>query len=209
MNKNLEPLNERERNINWEEVEHKIAIICNKFNNIDSRYRDDLAQELRIHAFYKSDDYYDLTRKAIDFWRTLQVKVMPEIPYLDLELIGGIKSDAYEELEFNSLIDAIRKGIKSPEFTATDEIKDLASDILDIVLLDITGGDAKAKKRDAVTYKPYHNQRISCSYLWEVMGDEIGSVNYKRIRKALKFLESVIQTLAEKGVIVIDEAYRE
>ena len=62
MNKFLEPIDENERNIDWEDVETKISIICRKFDNISSRYQDDLAQELRIHASYISDDYYDLQR---------------------------------------------------------------------------------------------------------------------------------------------------
>lgn len=210
MSKRLKPISEAERNINWEEVEHKIAIICNKFNNIESRYRDDLAQELRIHAFYISDDYYDLTRKAIDFWRTLQVRVIPEVPYFDLEILGGVKQDD-TSAHFHEMVRKIFERLDSVEiyelYQVDSEIQDLARKILDIILDDLIDRDPQVKVREYKKYKPYHNERISCSYLWEVMGDDVGSVNYKKIRKAMKLLESVVIELATYGEIEIDEYY--
>lgn len=207
MSKRIRPISEAERNINWEEVEHKIAIICNKFNNIESRYKDDLAQELRIHAFYISDDYYDLTRKAIDFWRTLQVRVIPEVPYFDLEILGGIKQDD-TSVYFNEMVHKISDRLSSEGSDKIDpEIKNLASEIFEVILDDLIDREPKVQVREYKKYKPYHNQRISCSYLWEVMGEDVGSINYKKIRKAMKFLETVVKELALDGEIEIDAFY--
>lgn len=206
MNKNLQPINEKDRNINWEEVEYKISIICNKFNNIESRYKDDLAQELRIHAYYISDDYYDLTRKAIDFWRTMQVRVMPEVPYFDLELLGGMKADE-TNVEFVELVSKISNVLKSKKDSVDEDIRLLAAEIFEVILDDLIDREPKIAIREYQKYKPYHNQRISCSYLWEVMGEDVGSIEYKKIRRALKYLESVIRNLAISGEIAINSIY--
>lgn len=208
--KRLKPISEAERNINWEEVEHKIAIICNKFSNIESRYKDDLAQELRIHAYYISDDYYDLTRKAIDFWRTFQVRVIPEVPYFDLEILGGIKQDD-TSVCFHEMVCKISARLSSEDiyeiYQVDTTVRDLASDIFEIILDDLIERNPKIQVREYKKYKPYHNERISCSYLWEVMGEDVGSVNYKKIRKAMKLLESVVKELALAGEIEVDDFY--
>lgn len=209
MNKNIKPINENERNIDWDNVEYKISIICNKFRNIDARYKDDLAQELRIHAFYFSDDYYDLTRKAIDFWRTLQVRVMPEVPYIDLELIGGMKYDDFKDVDFSNFVEKIHDEISNSSKKEDEEVRLLAIDIFDVIVDEIVDRGTTVKIREFKKYRPYHNKRISCSYLWEVMGEEVGSINYRKIRKAMKFIEETIIELAKRGEIIIDETYME
>ena len=50
-------------NFDWEDVENKIGIICYRFENLKP-WHEDLAQELRIHAYYVSRNYYDLYRKG-------------------------------------------------------------------------------------------------------------------------------------------------
>lgn len=209
MNKNIQPIDENSRNINWEEVENKIAIICNKFRtSVEERFLDDLAQELRIHAYYKSDDYYDLQRKAIDFWRSLKVNVMPEMPYFDLELVGGTHLQDFGDVEFERFVSLIKKKLTLEMPKKYDnEIRDLAREIFDIILSDVSDGVSRVKIRDWVKYAPYHNKRISCSYLWEVMGDEPGSINYQRIRKAMKMIENIIRELHESGLWDVDERY--
>lgn len=208
MNMKIQAINEEERNINWEEVEWKIAIICNKFRtSVEARYIDDLAQELRIHAYYKSDDYYDLQRKAIDFWRSMRVNVMPEVPYFDLEFIGGIKEDDRSTAEFDALVDLIRDRLNAPvSGKFKNEIRGLAVQIFDIIISDID--DKKTIIiREGVKYAPYHNGRISCSYLWEILGEKPGDVSYSRIRKAVKFIEDTIKELDDKGLWDVDEKY--
>ena len=209
MNKNLKPIDENSRNIDWGEVENKISIICNKFRtSVEERFLDDLAQELRIHAYYKSDDYYDLQRKAIDFWRSLKVNIMPEMPYFDLELVGGIHVQDFNDVEFNKLITLIRDKLsKELPKKYDNEIRELAREIFEIIISDISTEESSVKVRNWVKYSPYHNQRISCSYLWEVMGDEPGSVNYQRIRKAVKMIEETIKNLHESGLWEIDDKY--
>ena len=85
-------------NFDWKEVEDKISIICRKFENLGP-WHEDLAQELRVHAYYVSNNYYDLYRKAIDFWRKVQTKQSPEVPYFDLDILGQVakkEDDMYE-----------------------------------------------------------------------------------------------------------------
>lgn len=210
MNMKIQAINEDERNINWEEVEWKIAIICNKFRtSVESRYIDDLAQELRIHAYYKSDDYYDLQRKAIDFWRSMKVNVMPEVPYFDLEFIGGIREDDHSTAEFDTLVELIKEKLSTPiTGKYNNEIRTLANQIFDIIVSDID--DTRTVIiREGVKYAPYHNERISCSYLWEILGDKPGDIGYQRIRKAVRFIEDIIRELDDKGLWNIDKRYLE
>ena len=209
MRKGIKPINENERNINWEEVENKISIICRKFSNIEPRYMDDLAQELRIHAYYYSDDYYDLQRRAIDFWRTIQRKIMPEVPYFDLELIGGSKLEDYSRVEFDGLVNVLKSELsKDPTSRRKNyerEIQTLAKNVLDIIISDIIPDAPEVDIREGKDYKPYINGRISCSYLWEVMGEDVGSVNYAHIRAAMKYIEKMIIRLSDEGIIDIDK----
>ena len=125
-------------NIDWKEVEEKISLICYRFNNL-SPWHDDLAQELRIHALYVSDNYYDLYRKAIDFWRKLQTKQSPEIPYFDLELIGGTYSSDREALDqLGDIVELIRKELnRTPKNKWEGNRMKLAMRLLDIILEDI------------------------------------------------------------------------
>lgn len=211
MNMKIKAIREEDRNINWEEVEWKIAIICNKFRtSVESRYLDDLAQELRIHAYYKSDDYYDLQRKAIDFWRSMKVNVMPEMPYFDLEFIGGIKEDDHSIAEFDTLVELIKGRLETPcRGRFNNEIRELALQIFDIIVSDIDGKDRRLVVREGVKYAPYHNSRISCSYLWEVLGEEPGAISYQRIRKAVKLIENIVRELDATGLWDVDSKYLE
>ena len=208
MNKFLEPIDENERNIDWEDVETKISIICRKFDNISSRYQDDLAQELRIHAYYISDDYYDLQRKAIDFWRTLQVRVMPEVPFFDLELVGGAKLDDESTVEFENIVSLIRKELAREGKNYYDDLLlQYANKVLDVIVMDIDGSNPSSKTElnlENGTSTPYVNKRISCTYLSEILPD----IHYKSIQKSLKLLEEIVQGLAAMGKISIDEVYQ-
>lgn len=203
-----EELRTNERNIDWEEVEYKITIICNKFStSVESRYIEDLAQELRIHAYYKSDDYYNLQRRAIDFWRSMKVNVMPEMPYFDLEFIGGTKLDDHTDVEFRKLVNLIKGKLNEEVGKAyDDEIRLLAKDVFEVILADLIE-DNKLEIRESEKYAPYHNHRISCSYLWEVLGDYPGEIQYTRIRKALKMIEGIVRDLGMSGVWDIDKKY--
>lgn len=190
------------RNIDWEDVENKISIICRKFSNIDNRFKDDLAQELRIHAYYVSDDYYDLQRKAIDFWRTLTRKVFPEIPYIDLELTAGSMKFNDSEISYQETVKAIRIELSKREYETTNEAKidDLALKILDIIIEDIDGSTLSKETYEAdknISIYKYRNGKINISYL-DLRFPEI---NYKTVSKALSRLREVIEGLSEMGKI--------
>jgi hypothetical protein len=187
-----------EKEIDWEDVENKISMIVRKFNNIDDRYRDDLAQELRIHAYTKSTDFYDLKRKAIDFWRTMQRKVYPEVPTFDLEMVGGSEfDDAQEVCEFDELLSALEVELDREGSVSQMRLNTISREVLDIILEDIQDG-LKTSCFESVTSR-YINGRINCTYLAE----RLPEINYKMIRKALKNLEDILGGLmAMRGIIV-------
>lgn len=181
-----EPVNGGQGEINWDEVEQKISILVRKFCNIDYRYRDDLAQELRLHAMLKSDSFYDLQRKAIDFWRTIQRRVYPEVPFIDLELVGGSYRDKAEEVaEFGDLLQSIRKELSREGTVAQVRLNAISSDILDIILEDIQDGKAEVDEE----LHRYIGGRINCTYLAKRLPD----VHYKMIRKAVKNLGEILE----------------
>ena len=194
--------NTTDRNIDWEDVENKISIICRKFSNIDARFRDDLAQELRIHAYYYSDDYYDLQRKAIDYWRTLTRKVFPEIPYIDLELTAGTNKFNDSGITYQETLKAVRTELSRNEYETSGEIKinELALKILDIINEDIDGStitEESCRCDDSINLHKYRNGKINVSYLDLRFPD----INYKTVSKALNRLREVIEGLIDMGKI--------
>lgn len=193
------------KNIDWKEVEEKISLICYKFNNLSS-WHDDLAQELRIHAYYVSDNYYDLYRKAIDFWRKLQTKQSPEIPYFDLELIGGTYSSDREALDqLEDIVDLIRKELtKSPKNKWEGNRMELAMKLLDIILEDIDPEKVENKNpiSDTSSLNHYINHRLNLSWVSEETG-----IGYKQIVTSMKLLEDIVMRLHSMKKIEIPEAY--
>lgn len=190
------------RNIDWEDVENKISIICRKFSNIDNRFKDDLAQELRIHAYYVSDDYYDLQRKAIDFWRTLTRRVFPEIPYIDLELTAGSLNFNDSNISYQETVKAVRDELSRREYETANEgkIDDLALKILDIIIEDIDGSTINKETYEAevnISLHKYRNGKINISYLDLRFPD----INYKTVTKAVNRLREVIEGLIDMGKI--------
>lgn len=191
-------------NIDWKEVENKISLICYKFDNLSS-WHEDLAQELRIHAYYVSDDYYDLYRKAIDFWRKIQTKQSPEIPYFDLEVLNNSYTDDHYD-QFEDIIALIRKELSRPGNNKWDnDMLELAGKLLDIIVADI---DPKKVSHTIDTDKSslthYINHRLNLSWVSEETG-----IGYKRIVVAMKFLEDTVRGLASMQKIEIPIEYFE
>lgn len=191
-------------NIDWKEVENKISLICYKFDNLSS-WHEDLAQELRIHAYYVSDDYYDLYRKAIDFWRKIQTKQSPEIPYFDLEVLNNSYTDDHYD-QFEDIIALIRKELSRPGNNKWDnDMLELAGKLLDIIVADI---DPKKVSHTIDTDKSslnhYINHRLNLSWISEETG-----IGYKRIVVAMKFLEDTVRGLASMQKIEIPIEYLE
>lgn len=191
-------------NIDWKEVENKISLICYKFDNLSS-WHEDLAQELRIHAYYVSDDYYDLYRKAIDFWRKIQTKQSPEIPYFDLEVLNNSYTDDHYD-QFEDIIALIRKELSRPGNNKWDnDMLELAGKLLDIIVADI---DPKKVSHtidiDKSSLTHYINHRLNLSWVSEETG-----IGYKRIVVAMKFLEDTVRGLASMQKIEIPIEYFE
>lgn len=200
-------------NINWEEVETKISIICYKFDNLAS-WREDLAQELRIHAYYVSDNYYDLYRKAIDFWRRIQTRYSPEVSYYDIEISPADTADSllssHGSVEREVIdTDAVKRTelLIRKELTGTPnnlwekKRMDLALSLLDIILEDIDPTiDVTREYKSNLNH--YVNQRLNLSWVWEETGE-----SYKKLRDALKLLEDTVRGLAAMGKIEIPVEY--
>lgn len=189
-------------NIDWKEVEDKISLICYKFENLSS-WHEDLAQELRIHAYYVSDNYYDLYRKAIDFWRKIQTKQAPEIPYFDLEVLNPSYTDKYDD-QFKDIVSLIRDELNRPAFNKWDEDKlALSRKLLDIILSDIDTNEKKVTiSMNNTSLNHYINQRLNLSWVAEETG-----INYKRLVNSMKLLEDIVQGLAIMHKIDIPEEY--
>lgn len=187
-------------NIDWKEVEDKISLICYRFDNLSS-WHDDLAQELRIHAYYVSDNYYDLYRKAIDFWRKIQTKQSPEVPYFDLEVLNPSYTEDYLD-QLHNIVFMIKKELSRPGNNKWDNDKlELADKLLDIIVADIDDQNPE-KVEHKSKLNPYINKRLNLSYVAEETG-----INYKRLVSSMKLLEEIVQGLAVMHKIEIPEDY--
>ena len=194
-----------ERNIDWADVENKINIICCKFSNL-SYCHEDLAQELRIHAWYRSDNYYDLYRKAIDFWRKKQSKESPDIPYCDLDVLGELYVDEDPLSQVEDIISLVRKELtRTPQNKWEGNRMELALRLFDIILADID-----PKKCNEITemnksnLNHYVNKRLNLSWVAEETGE-----GYKQLVVAMKLLEDIIRGLATMHKIEIPPEYLE
>lgn len=194
------------KNINWNEVEEKIAVICYKFSNL-APWHDDLAQELRIHAYYVSDNYYDLYRKAIDFWRKIQTKHNPECPYFDLELLASSHDVPEEEAldQAEEIVRLIREELTG-EYNNKWELKrmELALELLDIILEDIEPKKTPTSTKDNSRLSRYINHRLNLSWVEEVTGHK-----YKQIVQSMKLLEDIVRGLHAMNKIEIPLQYFE
>lgn len=191
--------------IDWEEVESKISLICYKFSNL-APYHEDLAQELRIHAYYISDNYYDLYRKAIDFWRLVQTKQSPEIPYFDLEVIGGTYTAEKEAIDqLDTIVSFIKKELnRTPQNKWDSDKLELSKKILDIILEDISPekSGSKVHRESKSNLNHYMNHRLNLSWVAEETG-----VGYKRIVQSMKLLEDIVRGLHSMQKIEIPLEY--
>lgn len=195
------------KEFDWQDVELKVSLICYKFDNLKP-WHDDLAQELRIHAYYISNNYYDLYRKAIDFWRKLQTQQSPEVPYFDLELLqnpNGIAHDSY--LEYDNIIALIKKELDRPSHGKWDsDMLNLAKQLLEIITEDV---DPRLKSKrhlgmNKSDMNHYFNHRLNLSWVSEETG-----IGYKRLVAAMKFLEDTVRGLAAMHKIEIPPEYFE
>lgn len=193
------PINESERNIDWNNVEYKIGLILYRFSNISQEHKEDLAQELRIHAYYFSDDYYDLYRVAVDFWRKLTRKEYPETPYVDMELLGPSfddTTDVLNEMSYNDLVHKVHIELQSTEGKTAkqEELDALASVIFNIITNDIKYGE---DINHSVNSKKYRGGKINILYLDQVMPE----YSYKKLQRALNRLREVVTMLTGFDII--------
>ena len=191
-------------NFDWEDVENKIGIICYKFENLKP-WHEDLAQELRIHAYYISNNYWDLYRKAIDFWRKLQTKQAPEIPYFDLEVLDKFSKEDEGYDEFDRTLSLITSELNRPGYNKCDEnMLELSRTLLKIIVEDIDPRKETHLLRDMkkTNMNHYVNERLNLSWVAEELG-----IGYKRVVAAMKFIEDTVRGLAAMHKIEIPIEY--
>lgn len=188
------------REINWEEVEIKVSVICNKFKNIRQDYIEDLAQELRIHAFHKSDDYYDLYRRAIDFWRSMKCKVSPEMPYFDMEIFSEETEDQ-SDLPAYEILAKINAELDNDGYLPKEqELIRIIRKILDLLEEEVLKGRPKGYKETKAS--AYFGGKLSITWICERTGEP-----YKKVQNSMDMLQNIVRGLAALGRIEIDDIY--
>ena len=180
--------------LDWEDVERKVSIISRKFSHtIDWKYLEDLEQELRLFAWTTSSNYWDMYRKAVDYWRMLTRRVFPEIcifEFDDNNGQAGITVDEYlREESFNDVLAKIRASVEDFQNTAKEQRdRENCLRILDLLEKIISGefdGDPK-----------YTNGKIQFNWVSETL-----EIPYNRVQDAFWLLQRVCETLSYLGRI--------
>ena len=185
--------------LDWEDVERKVQIISRKFSTtIDWKYREDLEQELRLFAWKKSSNYYDMYRRAVDYWRSLTRKVFPEVcvfEFDDNNGQGGITEDKYDtDDEFLVMINKIREAIEDYQNTKHERTDhDNCMKILDLLERSILNGEEIH----------FTKGKVQISWVSEKM-----DIPYNRVQDAMWLLQQVVTTLGHLGRIDIPDSYR-
>lgn len=216
----------------WEDVENKINIICGKFNNL-SPWQDDLRQELRLHAYYYSEDYHNLYRKAIDFWRKIQNTYQPEVPYYEFgsdvtgessvesrqsgdntivnkALTKRVQEDRYDNKsnsedygDYDRLLQWITHELDKPGYSKPDQRMIDLSKFLLRIIIEDIDPRLNIDNKLNKS-KSAHYINDRLNLSW--IYEETG-IGYKRLVQAMKYLEDVIQSLAMRKKIDIPEEY--
>lgn len=184
----------------WEDVENKVQILSRKFaSTIDWRYREDLEQELRVYAWTTSTDYWNMYRKAVDFYRHLSCKYYGETCVDDFTFVDDQKSveDEYEfsdsVKEYLRVLEMIRKSISemSDYKKNYDKYSENALRILDEIQKHVEG---------KVEYETVYRGRIKFSQLSEEL-----DMNYKDVQDAFWLIKKVVAALVAMGKIMIED----
>lgn len=185
--------------LDWEDIERKVQIISRRFSTtIDWKYREDMEQELRLFAWKTSSNYYDMYRRAVDYWRTLTRKVFPEIcvfEFDDNNGQGGITEDKYDDNdEFVKMIDLIRDSIDDYQNTNHERTdRENCMKILDLLEKSISEGS------EIVATKG----KIRVSWVSEIL-----DIPYNKVQDAIWLLQQVVTTLGHLHRIDIPTQYR-
>lgn len=182
--------------IDWEDVERKVQIISNRFaTTIDWKYREDMEQELRLFAWQKSSNYWDMYRRAVDYFRTLTRKVYPEIcvfEFDDNNGQGGVTEDKYlEDDNFETILKKIREEInKFSDGKIETRERDNSLKILDFIENYARGNHEEDIK--------FTKGKIQVTYLMEKTG-----IDYSKIQEAYWFLQQVVKAMIAMGKIQV------
>lgn len=182
--------------IDWEDVERKVQIISRRFaTTIDWKYREDLEQELRLFAWQKSSNYYDMYRRAVDYWRTLTRKVFPEVcifEFDDNNGQGGITEDEY--LEDENLEDILNK-IRAEIIEFSNSKVEIRERDNSLKILDIIEKYAKGYHENDIRFT---KGKIQVGYLADKTG-----IEYAKIQEAIWFIQQVIKAMVAMGKITV------
>lgn len=187
--------------IDWEDVERKVQIISRRFSTtVDWKYREDLEQELRLFAWTTSSNYYDMYRRAVDYWRMLTRRVFPEVcvfEFDDNNGQGGITEDKYNENdEFIRMISKIREAIDEYQTTKHERADhDNCMKILDLIE-EIAAGTVKEEPK-------YTKGKLKLEWV-----SQYCDIKYNRVQDAFWLLQNVIATLEHLGRIEVPNRYK-
>ena len=187
--------------IDWEDVERKVQIISRRFSTtIDWKYREDLEQELRLFAWTTSSNYYDMYRRAVDYWRMLTRRVFPEVcvfEFDDNNGQGGITEDEYnEDDEFTRMISKIREAVDEYQTTKHERTDhDNCMKILDLIE-EIESGTVKEEPQ-------YTKGKLKLEWV-----SQYSDIKYNRVQDAFWLLQNVIATLEHLGRIEVPSCYK-
>ena len=170
--------------LDWADVENKVQIISRKFSTtIDWKYREDLEQELRLFAWQKSSNYYDMYRHAVDYWRMLTRRVFPEVCVFEFD-------------EFDRMISKIRE--------AVDEYQNSKKEQIDhdncMKILSLIDDIVKGKESEEVKYT---KGKLQVNWVSEKLG-----IPYNRVQDALWLLQQVTAVLEHLNRIDVPKAYK-
>lgn len=190
-----------ENEIDWNDVEYKVRLISHRFSTtIDWRYREDLEQELRIFAWTKSTNYWDMYRRAVDFYRHLNRKYYGETCVDDFTFVDDKESkfDNYEEKEeaeeYEKLFSLIRESVEG--FSDYKKNYDKYSADALAVLAEIDRF-LKGKVEYSTSYK---RGRIQFNQLSDNLG-----ISYKDVQNAIWLIKKVISALVAMKKISEDD----
>lgn len=187
---NLNNSNINVNEVDWQDIETKVQIISRKFSTtIDWKYREDLEQELRIFAWMVSSNYWNMYRKAVDYYRHLTRKVYPETAVYDFTFVDDKKSveDEYDFSDGDRHFDELMMMLREQISGLADYKKNYDKYTRNaLIVLDEIERYVKGK----VEYDTQYRGRLNFTRLSENLG-----ISFKEVQDAYWVIKKVVAAL--------------
>ena len=185
----------KDGSLDWDDVETKVSIIMRRFSTtIDWKYLEDLGQELRIFAWSTSSNYWDMYRRAVDYWRTLTRRVFPEICVFEFDESSESFEVTYQEKEeVHRVASEIRKALL--DFDRTEKEKRDSHNCL--LIIDVIEKWALGEYDQDI---PLRAGKIQKSWVSEKF-----QIPYVHVQDALWLLDKITSALGILGKIDVPE----